>query len=834
MIPAMRAVVMAGGQGTRLRPLTSNQPKPMLPIVGRPMMQHILRLARRHGVTELVATVHFLASVVRNFFGDGSDMGLSLSYVTEEEPLGTAGSVKNAEPLLSDRFLVLSGDTLTDLDLTELMRFHEEKGAAVTVTLKRVEDPLEFGIVITDEQGRIERFLEKPGWGDVFSDTINTGIYVVEREALDLIRPGEEFDFAKDLFPLMLDKGYPMFGYVTDRYWSDVGTLEAYMAAHRAVLDREVEVEIDGFELEDGVWLGDGAQLDPDAKVEGPVYIGENARVEGGSTLREYTVLGRGVAVKSGAFLHRAVVHDQAYVGASANLRGCVLGKNSDVKFGARLEEGVVVSDECYIGEGAVLNPHVKVYPFKSVDPGAIVSKSIVWQSGGARSLFGERGVAGLFNVDLTPEMALRLALAYSSLLKPGSTVVACRDATRAARILKRAMVAGINAAGLDCHDLELVPVPVARFYAHSARAMGGFSVRTSPFDSSSVEIQFFQGDGIDIDSGVQRQLERAYYRDDLRRAFHHEIGELNFPARGRDYYVRGMLDAIDAQAIRERGPKLVVDYGFGGACLTGPQALGKLGGEVLAVNAVLDPDRSTLSEDETARHLLSLSRVARSSGAEMGALVDATGERLRLVDGSGRVLDMQTALLAYVWLVASTTEAPRMALPVATSRVAEEIARQAGGEVVWTRISASALMAAAAEPGIAFAGAEGGGYIFPEFLPAYDAVMSLVKLLELLARMGTSLQDVVSGLPPAHVVREDVPMPWEAKGTVMRRLLEHLNGQRVVTIDGVKAYRGDDWILIVPHPQEPVVRLWAEADSPEAASALVAEFAGLVDEMKA
>jgi len=218
---------MAGGQGTRLRPLTSNQPKPMLPVVGRPMMEHILRLARTHGFTEVVATVQFLASVIRNYFGDGSDLGMSLSYATEEEPLGTAGSVKNAEPLLEDRTLVISGDALTDVDLTELVRFHERTGAAVTVTLVRVPDPLEFGIVITDPSGRVERFLEKPGWGDVFSDTINTGIYVLEREVLDLIPEGQEFDFSQDLFPLLLDKGLPIYGYVTDRYWTDVGNLGA-------------------------------------------------------------------------------------------------------------------------------------------------------------------------------------------------------------------------------------------------------------------------------------------------------------------------------------------------------------------------------------------------------------------------------------------------------------------------------------------------------------------------------------------------------------------------------------------------------------------------------
>ncbi len=825
---------MAGGQGTRLRPLTSNQPKPMLPILGQPMMQHVLRLARDHGLTDVVATVQFLASVVRNFFGDGSDLGVSLSYVTEQEPRGTAGSVKNAEDLLDDRFLVLSGDALTDVDLTELLKFHESKGGAVTVTLKRVEDPLEFGIVIADDEGRIERFLEKPGWGEVFSDTINTGIYVIERDVLDLIPDDEEFDFSKDLFPILLDKGLPMYGYVTDRFWTDVGNLDSYLAAHRAVLDGDVEVEMDGFELEGGIWLGEGAEVDPDAEIVGPAYVGENARIEAGARLLEYSVVGRGVMVKHGAFLHRAIVHDYAYVGASSTLRGCVLGRNSDVKHGSRLEEGVVVADECHIGEGAVINPQVKVYPFKVVDPGAIVSKSIIWQSGGARGLFGERGVTGLFNIDITPEMAIRLAQAYASVLPKGSAVVASRDATKAARIVKRSMVAGINAATIECHDLELIPDPLARFYARSARAVGGFSVRTAPGDAASIEIQFFDDRGIAIDASMQRKLERSFYRDDLRRAFHYEVGELRFPARAREYYVRGVLDAIDAEPVRKRRPKLVVDYAFGAATLTGPQVMGQLGADILAINAVLDPERVVPSSRQTEEELDNLRRLVRASGAELGAMIDSTGELLRLVDGAGRILDTRTALLAFVWLVARTEPPPaKVALPVSTTRVAEEILRAQGGEPVWTRISSSALMLAADGAGTAFAGAEDGGYIFPRFLASYDAVMALAKLLELLARVGTSLRDVVDSLPPSHIVRRDIAVPWESKGTVMRLLLEHLEGRPMQVIDGVKTYRGEDWALVVPQSQEPLVRVWAEAGSPEGAEELAEEFAALVERLR-
>jgi mannose-1-phosphate guanylyltransferase/phosphomannomutase len=824
---------MAGGQGTRLRPLTSNQPKPMLPIVGEPMMQHILRLLRRHGFDDVVVTVQFLASVIRNFFGDGSDLGLSLTYATEEEPLGTAGSVKNAEALLDEPFLVISGDAVTDFDLQEVVKFHRDKGAAVTVVLKRVEDPLEFGIVIAGEDGRIERFLEKPGWGEVFSDQINTGIYVIEPEVLSFIPPGEEFDFAADLFPLLLEKGLPLYGYAPDGYWTDVGTLEAYFTVHRAVLDREIDLELTGFHLEDGIWLAQDAEVEPGARLTGPLYIGPNTRVESGATLREYTVLGSNVVVKSGAFLHRAIVADNAYVGASATLRGCVIGKNSDVSSGATVDEGAVIADECHIGQGAVVNPRVKVYPFKTVDPGALVSQSIIWESRGARGLFGDRGVAGLVNIDVTPEMALRLAMAFASSLPKRSIVVSSRDLTRPARIIKRAMVVGANAAGVHVHDLELAPVPVARFYARSARANAGLSCRTAPGDPSSVELVFFDGRGIDIDPATQRKVERIYYRDDLRRAFHHEIGELTFPARGREYYLREMMNVIDADAIRMRAPKVVVDYGFGSTVLTGPPLFGRLGAEVLAVNATLDEERAVISEEQLDEHLERLRDLVPATGADLGVFLDSTGERVRLVDQAGRLLSVGESLLAMLDLVARTTPFPQVAVPIVTSRVAEEIVSAHGGRVIWTKISASALMTAAEERGVAFAGAEGGGYIFPEFLAAYDGLMSVARLLELLARTQTSLGAVLDEIPRAHIATREVPMPWEAKGSVMRRLLERANG-RGDTTDGLKTYRGRDWALIAPHPQDPVVRVWAEAGTEGEAEALVDEFAAIVEELKA
>src|SRR5579871_4080158 len=233
---------MAGGEGTRLRPMTANQPKPLLPVANKPIMEHVLGLLKRHGFTETVVTLQFFAPLIRNYFGDGEDVGMSLQYANEEIPLGTAGSVKNAEDALRDGpFLVISGDALTDIDLSAMVAYHKKQGALVTVGLTRVPNPLEFGIIISGDDGRVQRFLEKPTWGQVFSDTVNTGIYVMEPEIFDYVKPGESVDWSGDVFPRLIEEGRPVYGYVADGYWEDVGTLDSYHKAQADVLERRIE-----------------------------------------------------------------------------------------------------------------------------------------------------------------------------------------------------------------------------------------------------------------------------------------------------------------------------------------------------------------------------------------------------------------------------------------------------------------------------------------------------------------------------------------------------------------------------------------------------------------
>jgi mannose-1-phosphate guanylyltransferase / phosphomannomutase len=837
----VKAVIMAGGEGTRLRPLTANQPKPMLPVGNRPIMEHIIRHVRDYGFKDIVVTVQFLASQVRNYFGDGSDMEVDLAYATEPTPLGTAGSVRNAAEMLAETFVVISGDALTDIDLDEVVGFHRRRGALATVVLKRMPNPLEFGIVITRDDGRIERFLEKPHWGQVFSDTINTGIYVLEPEVFEHIPEGQPSDFAGDVFPRLLDQGAPLFGFVADGYWEDVGSLEAYQRAHQDILDGKVEVDVRGFQVRPGIWLGEGAEIDPDAVLTAPVLIGDFTKVEAGARLREYTVVGSGVIVKRDAFLHRAIVHDNAYIGPGTSLRGCVVGRNADVKRG-RVEDGVVVGDNAHIGHGAILQPNVKVYPYKTVEPGAIVTKSIIWEGRGARGLFGEDGVSGIGNVDLTPEMVLRVATAFGSTLKKGSRVTLGRDTSRVSRALKRAMIAGLNSAGVTCEDLELAPAPSVRFSAARMGASGGMYVRTSPKDSQSVELAVFGGDGSDVDEGTRRRIERTYYREEFRRTFGQEMGELRYPPRAVEHYAVALVHSLDDAVVRHRRFKVVIDAGAGTASLVLPHLLSRLSLDSLIVNGHLDETRVAPTEAERQADLDRLAKLVTASGADLGVRFDAVGERIVLVDERGAILGLDRALLLYVDLIVRTEGGGGIALPVSTTRLAAGLATRHGRQVHGCKLSTSAIMRAAQREGVVFAGAEGGGYVFPVLHPAYDGLLSFGKLLELLAVHDTTLGAAADALPEPSVVRRRVPTPWERKGAVMRQLVEASKGRRVDDTDGIKVFHtpagsggaeagpwGDDWVLAIPDTVEPVTHLWAEAGDEPAAEALAEEYEALI-----
>ncbi len=683
----MKAVIMAGGEGTRLRPQTSNLPKPMLPLVGRPMMEHIVSLLRRHGITDIVVTVAFLPNAIRSYFGDGSELGVSMVYATEETPLGTAGSVRNAREQLTERFLVISGDVLTDIDLSSVIAFHEKNEALATIALCAVENPLEFGIVITREDGTIERFLEKPGWGQVFSDTINTGIYVLEPEIFDSIPDGRSVDFSGEVFPTVLDAGQPLYGYVAAGYWEDVGTTAAYLKAHEDILDGKVEVDVAGFELRPGVWIGKGSSIDPSARIDSPAFVGENCTIDEAVVIGAYSTVGANTQVAARAELQRSVIGENSYLGPATRVEGAVLGRSCDLRVGARIEPGAVVGEGCLVGAHAEVRSDVKVYPYKVVEAAAQVNASIVWESGGSRTLFGPEGVQGIANVDISPELAVRLAKAWASGFEKGTFITASRDTSRVARVLKRALMVGCNSVGVNVNDLELATVPVTRHHVRMRGNRAGLTVRLSPDDPQSVVIRFFDERGIDLSESDQRRVERMYHREEFRRVTAGEIGDIDFSPRTIELYTEDVVEAFGLRREAGRQVKLVLDLSYGAANFVMPNLLAKVGADVLSINPYAQTP-GMISLDRA----VSEARVAdavRGSGADLGAIIDAGGERLTLIDGRGRVLSDDEAIMAFIALSTQAGETGRVALPVTASDRTIRRCRD-----VWDRADADALVA--------------------------------------------------------------------------------------------------------------------------------------------
>jgi mannose-1-phosphate guanylyltransferase/phosphomannomutase len=827
----VKAVIMAGGEGTRLRPLTSNVPKPMMPLVNRPMMEHIIDLLVRHGIEDIVVTVSFLANAIRNYFGDGSEFGVRMVYASEETPLGTAGSVRNAMEQLDDTFLVISGDVLTDVDLSAIVEEHRRHGAIATIGLVSVPNPLEFGIVITREDGSIERFLEKPSWGEVFTDTINTGIYVLEPDIFDWIPTEGPSDFSGDVFPALLEAGQPTFGALAVGHWEDVGTLDAYVRAHQDILDGKVAVRVPGFQVSEGIWVGEGAEIHPDAVVAGPAVIGDNCIIDAGARIGEYVVLGTGTRVGREVELDRTVVGENVYLGDAVRLRGTVVGRASDLRHGVRCEEGVVLGDEVFVGEDAVITADVKVYPFKTVEARAIINSSIIWESKGARSLFGRDGVVGLANVDMTPELATRVALAFATHLPRGATVAVSRDSSRSARMLKRALMAGLNAGGINVFDLEVASVPVTRFVTRMANVSAGITVRLTEGAAENVLIRFFGEGGADISPEQQRKIERLFAREDFRRVRPADIGDIDLPPRALEQYAVSLESIIDVATIAEAHFKVVLDYGYGSVAHVMPNVLAKLGADVLAVN----PYASTagMVAFDLDEHAANVSNLVTASGADLGAIIDPAGEILTLIDDRGHVLTSSEALYVMLDLVTGRLLGDTVALPVAASSKAAALLEERGFKVLWTRMGSAALAEAANAPGVGFAADLSGGFILPGFLPALDGAAAFLKVLDLLAIRGGQLSELVTAVPPIHVVHDEVVTPWESKGAVMRSLVEQNKGRDIVLIDGVKIHHEQGWVLLLPDPEEPITHIWAEGDTAAAARALAQEYARRIRQMQ-
>ncbi len=823
----MKAVIMAGGFGTRLRPLTAHVPKPLVPVGNVPIMEHTVRLLKRHGFTDLLVLLYFMPETITSHFGDGSRWGVHMTYITPAADLGTAGAVRFAAEGSREPVLVMSADVLTNFDLEAAAAFHRAKGAEATMVLTQVEMPLAYGIVITDEDGRILRFLEKPAWGEVFSDTINTGIYLLEPSVFGAIPPNRPYDFGKELFPALLASGRSLWGHVARGYWRDVGDLTEYRAAHIDLLQGAIGVDIPGERHEGAghtVWLGEGARVDYSARLTGSVIVGRGAQIDPGARVGN-SVIGADCQVHAGADIQGSVLWDGVEIGAGAVIKEAVIGRKTIVRANAFLAEGVVIADSCRIGEGSVVKANVKVWPYKEVEDGATLAMSLVWGERWSRSLFGRYGVSGLANIELSPEFAAKLGAAFGATVGRHRVMITSRDHHKASRMINRALMSGLLSVGVEVQDLGVAPIPVVRYQVGALGLAGGTHVRKSPYDPQLADVKFFDARGLEIAPDREKAIERLFFMEDFERAPMDEIGTLSFPHAGTDRYRDGLLESVDREVVRKAGLKMVLDYAFGAASSIFPAVLGALGVEVIALNAYLDETRISKTAEEFGRSLHQLSNIVRTLGADLGVLLDTGGEKVFLVDEKGEILPGDLALALVSLLVMRTRPPGRIVVPITASRAVERMAEEHGFVVTRSRGTSRALTEAALAPDVALVGEEMGGLIFPTFHPAFDGMSAVVRVLEMMARLDVRLHQLTRAVPESHMVRLEVPCPDERKGAVMRRLIEATKHGKVELIEGVRVQMGEDWVAAIPDADRATFHVVAEASDRDAAQRLADEY---------
>ena len=368
----MKAIILVGGEGLRLRPLTCNLPKPMVPIVNRPFLEHMVEHLKTHHIDQIILAICYLPDRIQSHFGDGSSFGVKLSYAVEQTPLGTGGAVKNSERFLNDTFPVFNGDIFSDLDLTEMIRFHRAHKAKATIALTPVDDPTAYGVVELDSQNRVKGFIEKPSRDKVTSNLINAGIYVLEPELLELIPSGVHSMVERGLFPDLVKRGIPFYGFRSNAYWLDIGKPDDYLKLHQDLLTGKAVSHFPGKAIADGVWLEEGCKIHTSVKLVGPIVMGRGCIIEQNANISGPTVLGSGCIARQGCTLDEAILWQNVKLGNNVTVKNSVVGNNSAIGDNTWVTDGSIISDDVIIGKGNKLEHGIKVWANKTIEDNAI------------------------------------------------------------------------------------------------------------------------------------------------------------------------------------------------------------------------------------------------------------------------------------------------------------------------------------------------------------------------------------------------------------------------------------------------------------------------------
>ena len=795
----MKGIIMSGGKGTRLRPLTCDLPKPMVPIMNKPVMEYGIELLKEHGIGDIAVTLAYLPLSIINYFGNGEEWNVNLNYYVEDEPLGTGGSVKNAEDFLDSTFVVISGDAFTNIDLSKAIDFHKRKQSKATLVLKKEPVPLEYGVVVTDRDDRIIRFLEKPSWGEVFSDTINTGIYILEPEILDYYEKGENFDFSKDLFPRLLSDGVPMYGYIANDYWCDIGDMESYTQTQMDLLDKKIDTQIKGLEIANGVWIEEGSSIGVDAKIVPPVYIGKNCIIKNNTQIGPYTIIGDNCYIGEMNSIKRSILWNNVNMANNVQCRGTVICNDVFIDSRGDIFEKSVIGAKSLVSSNVTINPDIKIWPCKKIQESSVVNHNLIWGSKVSKNIFGNRDVSGYINIDITPEFGTKLGSAFATTLKEEGMFIASFDGTNGGKVIKDSIVSGILSTGSKVIDIKDATIPMNRFAIRQLKCDGGVHIRADYSCENKIHIELFDDRGANISRNIERKIENTLSIEDYRRSNSENLKDSISVDNFYLYYLKKGKDLLDnISKIKIKSPKVMICSIDDNILKYAEEYLTDIGCQIYKY------EWENIKEDEE-----NLSKEVIKNNLDLGIIFSDNGENIILIDDMGKVIKDEEYYFLTSIMEFEKGEISKVVIPHSFPSEIDRLAQSYNMKLKKTKTNLSDIIGSIVDENI-----------INQYIMCFDGIWATGKIIDYIIEKDISLSTLAKRIPKFHYLKREVPCKWEDKGKVIRKIIEQWNDSKEAC-EGVRIQNEKGWVLILPDNEKPVFNVFIEGVKEEYADEL-------------
>lgn len=707
----MQAVILAGGEGTRLRPITSNLPKPVIPVFDKPVMEHIIEFLKRHGITEIAVALGYSPQSIIDYFSDGSKWGVAITYFEEYKKLGTAGCVKNCEQILGDEFVVISGDCITDIDLSNAINVHHEKNADATIILTSQKNPTEYGVVDVDNSGLITQFHEKPDWSEVFSDTINTGIYILKKSVLNNINYDEDIDFSRDVFPEMLANKAKLYGCKANGYWCDIGNCESYKNVHKDLMMH---------------YIAPSAQISASAKIGTPAYIGENAKIGENAEISAFSFVGSNSEIFKSAKINNSVINKGCKIYKNAEVNNSIVCDYSNIGAYSKLNSTVVGRDT-FIGEECALLPDTKIWPNKIIENHSVIDQNIVWGKSFSHDLFEDLSITGEINMEVTPEFCAKLGASFGSTLRSNAQIAIARGIdSPAVGMLKSAFISGAISSGVNVFDFGVCTLPVARSASQFYELDGCIYINYIPDRYPlNANIYILEKNGGYFTRNSQRRLEQIFARSDFARSHPDKIGKVAKVKNFTNFYIK--------RAVNENKVK-----GIDVSVLS---------------NSLESIDNASIVLDKIGATVYSV-----YNANMITAFIDDNGETVYLHDENGRrISDEQYLYLVAEMVVAFAGRTPKFVSPSYAPAALANITH-----LIPTKADVALIQEALLNNELDY-----------QFRLMFDAPFALAEVCKFMHSSGKKLFEIINEMPQMFFTRRTLKLDESKKAELIRKLNE-------------------------------------------------------------